>query len=664
MSQEGNKDRQIVKSNKFRTPSGRSLQNFVKQKRTIFSPEFVSEEVPGNVDSQYPTNREIIRASYTACEANTVQSSVKALRLSGSRPKQAVDYSSDEDSTFATPPATPARRSRVPINTFKFKDIMDQSTDQEHQDAQEVFKNETQLKQHQSKIEPMRGTITSELEKMMTDHDEETDGPQYIGIKSVHAMFKKLENKFDERMQQFIEGESTRQIKHTLYNMDDSQEEIEELELINEKFKQMELKHKALRSTVLKIYDQTSEGMERLNKLEISNNKKLITLSGLYTKSTKEEAIKEIEAFIEVELELPIKIEDCFEIGSSTPRLKVIVLQSLADKRAIFERKKMLKDVRNADDKPYYISEYYNSASNEVRKRKKEILNRNSTLPQEKQADLKIEQGQLLLDGNPFEFPLEPPSPDKLLDLSTDKLDQILKLPVCKGSSIEDEGNIFTGFTLAVDNKQQIEDAYLKMRLCYPRARHIIAAYILQGDEYHYQRGGCDDGEHGSSNQLLEWMIDNNLECRIIFVVRYYNGKKIGPTRFRRILEAAVECIETYPNNKILDTQQILAKQSGNIQQEENKQENTAQKSVQYFLSKAKQMKSTYRSVSSSRGRGRRGRQQYNNHHQHQNNLQPNQENKRKGSPLSHENDTYTKRKSQHRSSENGVNEGSSASNL
>ena len=134
-----------------------------------------------------------------------------------------------------------------------------------------------------------------------------------------------------------------------------------------------------------------------------------------------------------------------------------------------------------------------------------------------------------------------------------------------------------------------------------------------------------------ASNQLLEWMIENQLECRVIFVVRYYSGKKIGPTRFRRILEAAEECMETYPINRILDIQQKIVKKPGDYKQEDNLEHRGHQQL------KTKQTKITNYRHNNTRGKGG-GRGRTN---------QSNQDNKRKGSPLHNPDDTYIKRKNQ-----------------
>ena len=132
----------------------------------------------------------------------------------------------------------------------------------------------------------------------------------------------------------------------------------------------------------------------------------------------------------------------------------------------------------------------------------------------------------------------------------------MLSSPVCKGEEMVQENNIFRVYTLATDSLDRIQQAYLKMKLCNPKARHVICAYFVDGEDYHYTRGSCDDGEHGAGELLLNYMLENNLRNRVIFVTRIYSGKKIGTDRFKQLLLAANACMQTYPGNAVNDEQQ------------------------------------------------------------------------------------------------------------
>ena len=151
-----------------------------------------------------------------------------------------------------------------------------------------------------------------------------------------------------------------------------------------------------------------------------------------------------------------------------------------------------------------------------------------------------------------------PPNAAQIVDISTEKLQQILAIPICKGPEIQEEANQFIGFSLAVQSIQEVEDAYLKMRLCYPKARHIICAFNISGRNFYQNKGYCDDGEHGAGLKLFNILEQNAIEQRVIFVTRVYGGSKIGPKRFSCITSVAEKCIELYPHNEILNESQYV----------------------------------------------------------------------------------------------------------
>ena len=83
---------------------------------------------------------------------------------------------------------------------------------------------------------------------------------------------------------------------------------------------------------------------------------------------------------------------------------------------------------------------------------------------------------------------------------------------------------------------------YLKLRLTYPQARHIICAYNLKNEDQQqknlYNSDYCDDGEIGAGRHLLKILHECDLTNRAVFVVRKC-GEKLGPNRFIKITNAA-----------------------------------------------------------------------------------------------------------------------------
>ena len=106
-------------------------------------------------------------------------------------------------------------------------------------------------------------------------------------------------------------------------------------------------------------------------------------------------------------------------------------------------------------------------------------------------AKMELVNSSLFVDREKFEEAITPPRPQILLDLTPKELNEIMRIAICKGHETEEEGNKFTAFSLSVGSLEEIKNAYIKMRLCQPKARHIICAYSLKGDlEVFHQNNG------------------------------------------------------------------------------------------------------------------------------------------------------------------------------
>ena len=206
----------------------------------------------------------------------------------------------------------------------------------------------------------------------------------------------------------------------------------------------------------------------------------------------------------------------------------------------------------------------------------------------------------------PINHVYPPPQPTDILSIPAAKLDEILQMNMLIGEKQCIEENIFIGAAIKADNTATIQDAYLKLRLIHPQARHIMCAYQLQvepEDRNIHTQDFCDDGEIGAGRQLLKLLQESDLQNRAIFVVRYC-GEKLGPNRYRRILNAAKRAllndpdIEEVPNLRVQNT---LPRPPPSSQE-------TSDDESQYQQPRKRQF-NTYRASSSQRRRtaGRRG---------------------------------------------------------
>ena len=397
-------------------------------------------------------------------------------------------------------------------------------------------------------------SVVSDIEKLIESHNTEEKGPMVMDVQIVHAMFKKMENNFQSQVKELqskIENlEMEKREKTSRVNNLEMEDVVEQLDKLT-------IKTKAVSSAVQNAWEDRCILSEKLNRLETNIHKKTVVISGLYLKGKKDEMMERLENFFETEMGIRPFVEDFYETGYNLPTLKIVIFQSLRDKVLVMKNKSNLKGLQNKDKKPIYINNYTSQETNEKRRRNKEMMRENEAKEIDK-LDMQLENNTVYINKEPFVNPLQPPNPQDILDYSTKQLSAIMSMEIPKGPEIQQDGNVFAAHVLSTNSLKEVQDGYLKLKLIHPKARHIMCAYLLEGDEL-FDRGYCDDGEFGASVKILEYLIEHNIRCRAIYVVRYYSGRKIGPDRFSCIIRAVKECLETYTLNSVLGYAQELA---------------------------------------------------------------------------------------------------------
>ena len=113
-------------------------------------------------------------------------------------------------------------------------------------------------------------------------------------------------------------------------------------------------------------------------------------------------------------------------------------------------------------------------------------------------------KGSMTVQGEVYRKRVNVPKPSDLINISAQDLSRILRLPDVKSEDIKLHDSIFTAYAVPVTTHQQIRDYYVKYKLIQPNARHIVCAYLLQGEPEYYNADYCDDEEHGAGRNLLE----------------------------------------------------------------------------------------------------------------------------------------------------------------
>ena len=169
-------------------------------------------------------------------------------------------------------------------------------------------------------------------------------------------------------------------------------------------------------------------------------------------------------------------------------------------------------------------------------------------------------RGGLKIQNEVYSKKVREPSYAEILQLPEEQLSQIMDLKIATGEAIEQDENVFVGFSKAVNNYQDIRKLYMHLKLKLPKADHIMCAYNIPSDEQYYNKDHCDDGKFGISRHTLNMLNQNKIPSRVVFVARYSKGKKkIGQNRVDMALRAAKSAIEKSSYNQYTKADQRIS---------------------------------------------------------------------------------------------------------
>ena len=174
-------------------------------------------------------------------------------------------------------------------------------------------------------------------------------------------------------------------------------------------------------------------------------------------------------------------------------------------------------------------------------------------------------KGKLMIQNEIYKKKVSPPTIREMVDLSPERVKSIMSMEVHQGATLAKNGSSFIGLTAAVCDYKTIRDLYIKLKLTYPSARHIVCAYWIPGAKTHYTMDFHDNGDHGASRAILELLKQNDVGCRVVFVVRFCTEEKLGPNRIHMYQKAASSAINLNGMNDILDTRQSVKTDNNHV---------------------------------------------------------------------------------------------------
>ena len=446
-----------------------------------------------------------------------------------------------------------------------------------HVDAKDNGDGKDKREQRKTRRAKKSRQDKGEQEQKGEDSDEKAEGEtslaakigkenlQVIDVRTVVSLIEKLERKMNEKsteqqvkldkmlseMGQTMESNLSKVKVETQTDVQAAMEMYQkDLNELQENMKEQKRKT-AIMAELMKLNQQVVVDLaSRISEIELKLARKSITLTGLDFSNKKDERNLQIESFLDEVLKCQVLIEDSYFLGDpkAMSRPVVVVFNSIRDKNDVYQRKSELKNYEGVGGRGIFINNYLPGEISESKRKEREMLK------ELKSAKIKYEytENGLKVGPNLYRKKIEAPDPTKILDLTSKELERILELPVVKTTPEQIQDNFFIAYSADTENYNQIRDTYLKIRLLHARARHIVCAYYLPGEEIHYTRDFIDDGDMGAGRPILNYMVENEIINKAIFVVRFTGKNKMHSERLKTYAKMAQKVMEMNPYNATL----------------------------------------------------------------------------------------------------------------
>ena len=579
--------RDEVAGGKSRTPSGQVLSSSVKDIRNFFDvskpPSSLNFNWRSNASLSATEKRSSMKEFTTNSQLKSVNSvnSVTSVNSAGSR----NENDNNEDWSIVTSKKGKSSQAKhnkqIQISRHdqshfsKFAEVF--STQQDNNDNRYEEKSVNQNKQFtqdelqedkttaeesvykdaekdQRMITELEEALLQEAMQQAEDGSQPTENPQLMDVQVVLQMFKDLK-------QHMVKIEKSNMAKDVTFKKLEKkqQEDSAEVTKLKREVNTYKVKTEILSGVVDRLGSMYIDLERKITNVESKQMRNSLVISGLKTEAKILKCLETARQFLSQDLALEVNITDCFKLGVGEYKPIVVTVESLSHKTQIFQAmdqyQKKLKD--EEIEQKIYINNYLPAGISEDRRLQREIYRENES-NQATQVNMTIGRGGLHVQGEKFQKKIEPPVPTKILRYQDHEVERILKTELTPGDQFTNEGSTFFGYAIPANNLQTIEDAYIKLRILYPQAKHILCCYNVPGMPRCYYEGYCDDNETGGGRKMLQIVRNNNLRCIGIFVIRMQDGPKIGAVRFDLIEHAMRSSVKANPYNKYTNERQEI----------------------------------------------------------------------------------------------------------
>lgn len=274
-----------------------------------------------------------------------------------------------------------------------------------------------------------------------------------------------------------------------------------------------------------------------------------LVISGIIEEPN-ENPIMKYNEFVKDQLEIQelIPAHRAYRVGAGQDRPLIVELRDpITHKGKIYSKVSKLKGKANSKGGRFFISDHLPEELNENRRRTNELFSENKKKNEKEKLKMSISKGRLLIEDKPYTKAISPPKPNDIFNPSDNLLDLADEIDMVKGKE-EKEGKCqFVAYAAVVKDHEDIKAAYTKVRMKYAYATHVVCAYRLQGKHTPNLQDYSDDGEFGAGRTILSELKTKQISNIVVFMIRIFGGKHLGPKRyniFRKVANSAIEALQ------------------------------------------------------------------------------------------------------------------------
>lgn len=288
-----------------------------------------------------------------------------------------------------------------------------------------------------------------------------------------------------------------------------------------------------------------------------------IVITGI-VEQPNEKPIQLFNQFVMQQLEIQelIPANQAFRIGNGTNRPLIVELRDPnSHKGKLFAKATKLKGKKNKIGKPYFLADHLPEALNEERRRINDLMSENKKKPRGYKLDMTVKRGKLTINEEPYCKAINAPTAEDILNPPDALYDLAKELDVVKGGRKVQDKSTFVSYAVAVQDHQDIQAAYLKLRMKHTQATHVVCAFRLPGANTPVNQDFVDDREYGAGRVMLRYLKDEQVLNVAIFLVRYHGGINIGSTRFEIFKDLAKKAKEALMKKRVQEEPQNAIEQ-------------------------------------------------------------------------------------------------------